>query len=83
MATLYAGRVPAVRYRALEEQARRNGRSISSKLRELPTQADLTDFQLARVREPYPRATGSDTRPPLAPGQFPNAAEEICEDRGR
>ncbi len=81
MATLLVENVPDDLYEAIEERAKKEGKSIAAAVidvvgRNFPTKADLE-----RRREFY--KTALEMKPPLTPGPHPSAEEMVREDRER
>jgi plasmid stability protein len=83
MATLYVENFPDDRYRALKEQARRNGRSVAAEVIDILQSTVPTLAEVEQRRALAERAMRIREQPPLGPGPFPSAEEMVREDRER
>jgi plasmid stability protein len=83
MATLYVENFPDDRYRALKEQARRNGRSVAAEVIDALQSMVPTLAEVEQRRALAERAMRIREQPPLGPGSFASAEEMVREDRER
>jgi plasmid stability protein len=83
MATLYVENIPDELYEALRDRARRNRKSIAGEVIDLLERNVPTAAELQRRQQVFRKALKLSKQPPLTPGPFPSAEDDIREDRAR